>query len=125
MDWHAGRFELVVSRKLLYELQEVLSRDKFRRFLSVRDVTEYVLWIEDGATAETDPELGASNITRDPKDDYLAALAYSVGVASRSDSLVSVDSHLLELEQITSSWGGGSVSVLTPREFLDELDRRG
>ena len=115
--WQAGSFEMVVSPKLLYEMQEVLSCDKFRRYLSIRDVGEYVLWIDDGATAAADPEIKASAITRDPKDDYLAALALSEG----ADFLVSGDPHLLDLKQDATSEVGGQVRVLTPREFLGEL----
>lgn len=119
--WHAGSFEMIVSPKLLYELQEVLSRDKFRRYLSVQDVGEYVLWIEDEATAAADPEIRASAITRDPKDDYLVALALS----ESADFLISGDPHLLDLKQVTALGIEGQVSVLTPREFLEELERSG
>lgn len=110
---------MIISPKLLYELQEVLSRDKFRRYLSIRDVGEYVLWIDDGATAATDPEIEASAITHDPKDDYLAALALSDGAGF----LVSGDPHLLDLLQVKAS--GVEVRVLTPREFLEELELLG
>ncbi|MEJ7843759.1 MAG: putative toxin-antitoxin system toxin component, PIN family [Rubrobacter sp.] len=119
--WHAGSFEMIVSLKLLYELQEVLSRDKFRRYLSIQDVGEYVLWIEDEATAAADPEMRTSIITRDPKDDYLVALALS----ESADFLVSGDPHLLDLKQVTASGIEGQVRALTPREFLEELERSG
>lgn len=119
--WHAGSFEMIVSPKLLYELQEVLSRDKFRRYLSIQDVGEYVLWIEDEATAAADPEIRASAITRDPKDDYLVALA----LFERANFLVSGDPHLLDLKQVTASGIEGQVRALTPREFLEELGRSG
>ncbi len=117
--WHAGSFEMIVSTKLLYEMQEVLSRDKFRRYLSVQEVGEFVLWLEDGATVAADPEMGSSAITRDPKNDYLAALASS----ERTDFLVSGDPHLLDLEHIATSDPGGQVRILTPREFLRESEK--
>lgn len=104
---------MIVSPKLLYELQEVLSRDKFRRYLSMREVGEYVLWLEDGATSATDPETVTLTITRDPRDDYLAALASS----ERADFLVSGDPHLLGLEQIAASGLGSQVRVLTPKSI--------
>lgn len=96
----------------------MLSRDKFRRYLSVQEVSEFVLWLEDGATVAADPEMGSSAITRDPKDDYLAALASS----ERTDFLVSGDPHLLDLEHIATSDSGGQVHILTPREFLRESE---
>lgn len=80
-----------------------------------------MLWIEDEATAAADPEIRASIITGDPKDDYLAALALS----ESADFLVSGDAHLLDLKQITAPETGGQVRVLTPREFLKELGRSG
>ena len=33
--WAGGAFELVVSSEILFELQEVLTRPKFRRFVTL------------------------------------------------------------------------------------------
>ena len=40
---------MVASPEVLFELQEVLIRPKFRRYLTYADALEYVLWIHDGA----------------------------------------------------------------------------
>jgi putative PIN family toxin of toxin-antitoxin system len=109
--WHAGRFEMLVSYNLLYELEAVLLRDRFRSKLTVSDVLEYVLWIREGATLTEVPESLEVEINPDPDDDYLWALA----VSHEHASLVSGDSHLLGLV-------GGPVSVVSPREFMEALE---
>lgn len=54
-------------------------------------------------------------VSPDPKDDYLVALAR----ASNADSLVSGDSHLLDLDYLPP------LMAVTPRDFLEELERSG
>lgn len=41
--WYSGRFEMIVSYALLYELEAVLMRPWFRRKLAFSDIVEYVL----------------------------------------------------------------------------------
>jgi hypothetical protein len=48
--WYTGRFEMIVSYDLLYELEAVLMRPRFRRKLTFSDVVEYVMWIRERAT---------------------------------------------------------------------------
>ncbi len=105
-----GRFEMVVSEKLLEELSTVLMRPRFRRHLSESEVSvvlanlrETRLFFEDIEAERLVPD--------DPKDDYLAALA----MESAADCLVSGDPHLHGLE-IT-------LEVLTPRQFWERLER--
>lgn len=43
-------FELIVSYRLLYELEIVLLRPYFRRKLAYEEVLEYVLWIHEKAS---------------------------------------------------------------------------
>ncbi len=115
-----GRFELVVSPHLLYELQAVLSRDKFRRYLMMVQVGEYLLWLRSQSTVvEHVPEGASAGATPDPDDDYLVALA----VASGASHLVSGDGHLLDAQ--TGATGAISTPILTPREFLEQLEREG
>jgi predicted nucleic acid-binding protein len=54
--WAGGTFELVVSAEILFELQEVLTRPKFRRYVTLEQVRDYVLWLHDHA-AEVSEEL--------------------------------------------------------------------
>ena len=106
--WLEGEFELVVTERLLAELEATLARPKLRRHFDEEEVGEFLQllrslaeWIDDSAG---EPVIRS----RDPKDDYLIAAA-----ATAHATLVSGDAHLLELE--------GSIPVLTPRAFLESL----
>ncbi|MEX0675406.1 MAG: putative toxin-antitoxin system toxin component, PIN family [Gaiellaceae bacterium] len=101
-----GRFELVASPRLLDELRNVLSRDRFRPFLAVDDANRLVEALGRDAILVTDEPV-ADPISRDPGDDYLIALARS----SRSHALVTGDRDLLELDL-------AELTILRPAEFL-------
>ena len=104
---------MIVSYDLLYELEAVLLRGKFRSRLAVSDVLEYVLWIREGSTLARVPTGASVEVSRDPDDDYLYALALAQGAAY----LVSGDPHLLELQR-------GPMRVVTPREFVEAVGPR-
>jgi predicted nucleic acid-binding protein len=79
--WMAGGFDLVVSPRLLHELQSVLARGMFRRYLTYEDATEYVSWLHHEAEVVRDP---AESVVRgavqaDPDDEYLVGLAGTLG----------------------------------------------
>lgn len=118
--WAGGEYELVVSPHLLYELQAVLSREKFRRYLTIDEVREYLLWpAVCFALFSTTTTACSRSSTLDPDDDYLVGVA----ISSASQVLVSGDPHLLDLE--TSTTGGISTPTSTPREFLAQLKLSG
>ena len=103
------RYQLVVSERLIVELEDVLMREKFRRYATVDEAGAHVRRVREvGALADEGNNIGA--FSPDPKDDYLVALARSAG----ADLLVSGDPHLTRLEN-------PQPPVLTPREFLDTL----
>ncbi len=115
---------MVVSPHLLYELETVLLRRKFRSKLSYRDVLAYVLWLHERArVSESLPADVVRGVTPDPDDDYLVGLAALPGVSY----LVSGDPHLLGLpDRLVKDANGRALSrVVTPREFLNELERPG
>jgi putative PIN family toxin of toxin-antitoxin system len=106
-----GRFELVVSPLLLAELRTVLRREKFRRFLTIEQGDRLVEALaRDASIAEDPPE--PTGVSRDPRDDYLVALAR----ASAAHVLVSGDNDLLELDL-------PDLRVVSAREFLELLPR--
>lgn len=107
--WQAGQFEMLVSLKLLSELDEVLARDRFRRYLSAEEASEFVAYLRAGATLCLDPEV-TDPVTLDPDDDYLFALARK----HRADCLVSGDGHLLNVEN-------PDPPVLSPAALLARL----
>lgn len=95
---------LVASLKLLDELRGVLARERFRRYLSADEADEYVDGLRVVCELVDDPP-DPPAVARDPKDDYLVALANT----ARADALVSGDHDLLVLS---------SLRVLTPRQSL-------
>jgi putative PIN family toxin of toxin-antitoxin system len=107
--WARGRFELVVSPKLLAELAAVLARPKFERYVSASEVVEFVEELRADALVVADPP-SPEPVTRDRADDYLVALARQ----SHADVLVSSDRDLLEAEL-------SDLPVRLPRDFLSEF----
>ena len=100
-----GSFELIVSPLLLEELEAVLRREKFRRYVDLGGVAAYLDLLHGDAQLAADPEDPPPIRCADPDDDYLIALAHS-----RSAALVSGDRHLLEL--------AGRIPVFSPTGFL-------
>jgi uncharacterized protein len=107
--WRAGAFDLVVSRRLLDELDDVLSRAKFRPYVTEAEVRHYRALVSEQAVVVKDPEF-EPGLTPDPEDDYLVALAR----AADADVIVSGDRHLTELVDARPP-------VLTAREFVARL----
>lgn len=102
----AGALELVVSPLLLGELEEVLRRPKFRRYVGLDVVSDYVDRLGAEALAVTDPDGPSPLRSADPDDDYLIALAHS-----QNATLISGDKHLLEI--------GGGAPILAPADLSD------
>ena len=109
VELRSGAFELVTSPLLLAELEEVLERDKFRRYVTEEEVDAYVELLRRQGVMMRDPEPGADPIGEDPDDEYLIALAR----VARVDALVSGDPHLTKLRS--------KIPVMGPREFLASL----
>ncbi len=109
--WRDSRVEMIVSPRLLAELKDVLSRDKFRRYLSQGEADQFVALIRREAELRRDPQ-EVPRISADPKDDYLLALAR----ATQADLLVSGDPHLTQLEHVQPL-------VTTPARLVDLLAR--
>lgn len=106
--WLEGEFELVVTERLLAELEATLARPKLRRLLDEAEISGFLALLRSLAEEVADPKAPPAITSRDPQDDYLIAAA-----ASARATLVTGDAHLLELE--------GSIPVLSPRAFLDSL----
>lgn len=84
-----------------------MRRPKFAESITPAEIDGLLDALREDATRHNDPA-AEPGLTRDPKDDYLVALA----VAVRADWIVSGDRHLLELE-------APEVPILSPRDFLD------
>lgn len=107
--WIEGAFELIVSSKLLSELERVLKREKFRNYVGLREVSQYLALLRRFATIAPDVEI-TEKLSPDPDDDYLIGLAAS----QSATCLVSGDAHLTDLKQ-------SPIPVLTPRALLEQL----
>lgn len=122
----AGDFGLVVSPRLLHELQTVLAREKFRRHFTYEEATEYVSWLHHEAQVVRDPAESVVYrvVDADPDDEYLVGLA---GTLEGASYLVSVDRHLLDLPDGVVKGDKDTVlaRILTPGEFLRELGQTG
>ena len=109
-EWLAGGFELVVSPRLIEEVDRALRSPRYRGerespLAFVSQLGELAVLVED--PAEVEPVVAA-----DPADDYLVALARAAGASV----IVTGDRHLLELRNLEPP-------AIRPREFLAILLR--
>lgn len=104
-----SQWQPVVSPLLLAELDEVLTRDKFRRWLSEDDAHQFVADLKVIADEVEDPTAAPTERSADPDDDFLIALAELAQV----EALISGDPHLLDLDL--------DPPVVTPAAFLHRL----
>jgi len=104
-EWKEGAYELVVSARLLAEVGRVLGSPKFD--LPRSDVEAALAELREGAELIEDPVVVEPVVPRDPKDDFVVALARAAG----AHVIVSGDRHLLELEDLQPR-------AVTPRQFL-------
>jgi putative PIN family toxin of toxin-antitoxin system len=109
IELRSGGFELIVSPLLLAELREVLSRPKFRRYVSEAEIDAYAELIRREGLVVDDPLPSSEPVGVDPDDEYLIDLAR----AGQVDAMVTGDVHLLDLRDV--------LPVRTPREFIDSL----
>jgi putative PIN family toxin of toxin-antitoxin system len=107
-----GRFELIGSALLFAELERALAYPKLRKRIPAEPAAAFVGWLRAHATIAEDPDGVPLVRSPDPDDDYLLALA-----ADQRAFLVTGDQHLLGVAE--------GLPILTPGEFVAELDRWG
>ena len=105
-DKALARFEVVVSEASVEELADVLSREKFDRYVSPQDREEFLRRLLQVATMV--PVLSEITDCKDPKDYRFLALALD----SESGCIVSGDTDLLAM----NPWRG--IEILSPGTFL-------
>jgi putative PIN family toxin of toxin-antitoxin system len=103
-----GDFELILSPLLLDELEEVLTRPKFRRYIDLEDVAEYLDQLRRDGSHFPDPTGPAPFRCDDPDDDYLVALAFH-----QKAIIVTGDKHLLDL-------GGRGAPIVMPVDLVGQ-----
>ena len=105
----SGAVTPIVTEHLVDEVADVLARPKFRRYVDVAGVADFLAEVRRLGEWHSDP-LDPPKICRDPDDDYLLALA----IASKADALVTGDDDLPAVPN-------PGVEIITPRELLDCL----
>jgi putative PIN family toxin of toxin-antitoxin system len=107
--WLQGRFELIVSPRLLDELGRAFGYAKLRKRIEPEEGRRITEWLATAGTLVTDPAEAPTIRSPDPGDDYLIALAEAARAV-----LVSGDKHLLGL--------GEDLPVYSPDRFLRLLE---
>ena len=98
-------FQLVISKELIEEIHDVVSRPKLAKYYTSENVNMLMKYMKDFSLSF---ELGnIPSRCRDPKDDYLLELA----LVSDADFLVTGDKDLLEVKKI------GNCQIVTAMEF--------
>lgn len=111
--WRAGRFELVVSPKLLAELRAVFGRPALARYVTPAEVETLLAALERNAARVDDPPVTERIVPGDPDDEYLVALARE----GRAHAIVTGDDHLLGADL--------RPPALSPRDLLARLEQLG
>ncbi|MBW7884705.1 MAG: putative toxin-antitoxin system toxin component, PIN family [Caldilineaceae bacterium] len=112
---HAVEFDLATSEELLAELERVLRYGRIARRYQLTDemVDDYLMAIRlDCEVLNFTHDIQV--VQEDPDDNAVLACA----VHAAADYIVSGDSHLIDLKIYAG------IRILTPGEFLVELDRR-
>lgn len=108
----ARRFILVACPHLIDEFDTVLRRPAFRRYATLQEVNDFVFSVI--GVAEEAPDPPDVQVSRDPKDDYLVALAGQEQV----DRLVTGDA---DLHAVVDP----PCPVCSPRSLLEEFQLGG
>jgi putative PIN family toxin of toxin-antitoxin system len=111
LSWNA--FELVLSPRIVAEVERALSQNKIRKYL--RDSREALLWLSDiVAVADVVEDAGrVLGVCRDSADDMVLGAA----LEGRADVIVTGDRDLLALDVHEG------IAIVAPRGFLDLLKR--
>ncbi len=106
IDAALARGMILISTDVLTELDEVLSRERFNKYLEPEDRKRFLAALI--REAEWIAVTTTVNVCRDPKDNKFLELALSGG----ANVLVSGDADLLSLETFRG------IEVLSPESFL-------
>ena len=104
-----ARYEVCVSEATLDELQRVIARDKFERYLPLTDRLAFANAVRQRVTMV--PVTSVVLDSPDPKDNPFLALALDAGASL----LLASDPHLCQLHP----WRG--IPILNPSAFISAL----
>jgi len=101
--------KLLVSAETIDELNRVLSRPDFARYLTEEERLEFLaVLLREAELVEITQRVGEC---RDPQDDKILELA----VSGKASCIISGDQDLLVLHPFRE------IPIVTPRDFLDEM----
>jgi putative PIN family toxin of toxin-antitoxin system len=86
--------KIITCKEQYYELSEVFNKPKIKKYFSKEQVGEFFELLDE--SSDCIELITKSHICRDEKDNYLVSLA----IDSQSDSLITGDQDLLELDRI-------------------------
>jgi len=109
LDKAGEKYMLFISKDILIEFEEVISRDKFGfKDEEINTIIEAIISVSEAVN----PEIKLDVIKADPDDNKILECA----VACRASYIVSGDRHLLDLKEY------GRIKIITPKAALDLLD---
>jgi putative PIN family toxin of toxin-antitoxin system len=111
MDYVTTRQQILMSSATIAELEDVLNRPKFNKFLPLEKRTAYLLKIIDLANIIEVQEVNTD--CRDPKDNKFLEVA----VSGNANYIISGDSDLLLLHPYRG------IEIITPHAFLEMVQR--
>jgi uncharacterized protein len=112
-DRAVDRCRILISTATMAELDEVLRRPRFDRYVSGKERLEFLSILLD--TAEVVAITTASTLCRDPKDDKFLDLA----VSGHANLIITGDDDLLVLNPF------GQTAIITPKVFLMPIETGG
>ncbi|GIK09441.1 MAG: putative toxin-antitoxin system toxin component, PIN family protein [Anaerolineaceae bacterium] len=104
-----ARGVVLISAELVNELQRVIYRPKFDRYIADSQREDFILSLVE--TSELVVVAETINICRDPKDNMILELA----VSGDADMIVTGDDDLLVLNSFQE------ITILNPQEFLESF----
>jgi len=107
------QFTLILSNPILEEFADVISRQKFARYVDKRDVKTYIEFL-DQIACYADIRSRFRIIKEDPSDDIILWTAFD----SKADYVVSGDKHLLEMGRYRG------IEIVSVDDVLDLLGRK-
>jgi putative PIN family toxin of toxin-antitoxin system len=103
------RGTVLVSDATVNELDEVLRRPRFERYLKEDERLQFLdTFIRDSTIVEVNEVI---NVCRDPKDNKFLEVA----VSGNATCLISGDADLLTLDPF------GNIKIITPQTFISQL----
>jgi uncharacterized protein len=91
------KIQLIITDQLVNEIRLVSAREKLRKYFEPQKTEDLIVLLK--IIAEQFSNLEIKPICRDPKDDFLLALA----VQGKADFLVTSDKDLLEIKKISQT----------------------